>query len=139
MLKKLISLLIFLQCIACLSHGQSQRVCSTVEHDKYLRSVNPAYAKERDEMKSEIADYVKTHPHQRNSDATLIIPVVVHIIWNTTEENIYDDQIISEIDALNEDYSITNANIIQVPSAWAELVGSMHVYFSLARRDDRSA
>jgi len=136
MLKKLILLFIFSEIALGVSYGQSQRICSTVEYDNYLRAVNPAYAKERDEMKIKMADYSATHKYERNSAATLIIPVVVHVLWNTAEQNISDEQIMSEIDALNEDYSITNANIAEVPSVWAGLVGSSHLYFSIARRDD---
>ncbi|HKR05456.1 MAG TPA: M43 family zinc metalloprotease [Bacteroidia bacterium] len=137
MIKKRISLLLFYYFTGCLlSYAQTQRICATPEHDKYLRSVNPAYAKERDEMEDKIAAYKASHIYQRNSAATLVIPVVVHIVWNTAEQNLSDEQIISQIDVLNEDYSITNANIAEVPSVWANLVGSSHIFFSLARRDE---
>ena len=86
--------------------------------------------------KEKIAAFVAAHSSQRNSGATLIIPVVVHIVYNTPDQNLSDDRIISQIDALNEDYSITNANIVEVPSVWAGLVGSSHIYFSLARKDE---
>ncbi|MEP7265415.1 MAG: hypothetical protein ABI772_13000, partial [Bacteroidota bacterium] len=39
---------------------------------------------------------------------TLLIPVVVHVIYNTPEQNISDEQIQSQIDVLNEDYAGTN-------------------------------
>ena len=137
MIKKLISLLLIIHFShSMVLHGQSLRTCTTVEHDKYLRSVNPAYAKERDEMEKKHAAGKITGAQLNRSGATLVIPVVVHVVYNTPDENIPDEQIVSQIDALNEDYSITNANIAEVPSAWANLVGSSHIFFSLARKDE---
>src|SRR6188508_222897 len=119
MIKKLISFIIILNLAGSfLTYGQTSRVCSTPDYEKHLRTVNPAYAKERDEMESKIAAYIASHPSQRSSGATLIIPVVVHIVYNTPDQNISDERVISQIDALNEDYSITNANIVEVPSVW---------------------
>jgi hypothetical protein len=140
MLKKLISLLLFIQFADYyLVNAQSLRTCTTVEHDQYLRSVDPAYAKERDEIESKATSGSSSSSIQKISNATLIIPVVVHVIYNTPDENIPDEQIVSQIDALNEDYSITNANIAEVPSVWANLVGSSHIFFSLARKDENGA
>jgi pregnancy-associated plasma protein-A/type IX secretion system substrate protein len=140
MLKKRIALLLFYYFTGCLlAYAQTQRICTTPEYDKYLRSADPAYARQRDEMESKIASYQTQQEAQRNSAATLIIPVVVHIVWNTPDQNLSDEQIISQIDVLNEDYSITNANIVEVPSVWANLVGSSHVYFSLARRNENNS
>ncbi|MEO5570638.1 MAG: M43 family zinc metalloprotease [Bacteroidia bacterium] len=139
MLKKIISFYIAFSFTGCfISNAQVHRICSTVEHDKYIRSLHPEYAKERDELESKIADYITSHPAQRYSGVTVNIPVVVHIVWDSLhpERNLSDEQIVSQIDVLNEDFNITNANIAEVPSVWANLVGSSRLIFSLARKDE---
>ena len=40
------------------------------------------------------------------------IPVVVHVVYHTTAENISDNQIRSQIDVLNEDYNQLNPDTI---------------------------
>lgn len=65
---------------------------------------------------------------------TLLIPVVVHVIYNTGEENISDEQIQSQIDVLNEDYAGTNGTSAEVPDAWKGLVTDSKIRFCLARR-----
>jgi len=36
------------------------------------------------------------------------IPVVVHVVYQTDDQNISDQQIASQIDVLNRDYRMTN-------------------------------
>jgi hypothetical protein len=55
-------------------------------------------------------------------EGLVTIPVVVHVVSNTPAEDISDDQINSQIDVLNADYSATNADIAGVPAAWRPLV-----------------
>ena len=37
-------------------------------------------------------------------DEVIIIPVVVHVLYNTQQQNISDAQILSQINSLNQDY-----------------------------------
>ncbi|MEP7169510.1 MAG: zinc metalloprotease, partial [Bacteroidota bacterium] len=137
MKRKFIPLIIIFYFTGCLlSYSQTVRVCGTSEYDKYLRSINPDYAKERDQMENKMADFNATHPLQKNTSGPIVIPVVVHIVYNTPEQNLSDDQIVSQIDVLNEDYSTSNANIVEVPSVWSHLVKNSGLTFRLARRDE---
>jgi hypothetical protein len=63
------------------------------------------------------------------------IPVVVHVVFRTNEENISDQQVQSEIDALNKDYSATNPDKSHVPSVWSGLVVDTMIRFALAKKD----
>jgi hypothetical protein len=47
---------------------------------------------------------------------TIEIPVVVHVLYNTTQQNISDAQINSQIDVLNEDYQNRNADRSKMPA-----------------------
>lgn len=74
------------------------------------------------------------HNHLRN-EQTLVIPVVVHVVWNTPAQNISDEQIISQIDVLNEDYNRLNADTTNTRSIFKPIAASANVQFCLAQQD----
>jgi hypothetical protein len=63
------------------------------------------------------------------------IPVVVHVVYNTKDENISDQQVQSEIDSLNKDYSATNPDRSKVPPVWSALAADSMIRFALAKTD----
>ena len=63
------------------------------------------------------------------------IPVVVHVVYSTTAQNISDEQIQSQIDVLNEDYRAMNADVVDGPSVWTNLVADCEIQFGLAQQD----
>ncbi len=65
----------------------------------------------------------------------LVIPVVVHILWNTSEENISDERILSQIDVLNQDYNAANVDLKYVPEEFKPMIGSVGIRFCLAAVD----
>lgn len=62
----------------------------------------------------------------------LRIPVIVHVVFNTDEENISDEQIHSQIAVLNQDFRASNADIAGVPAVWRGLVTDAQLEFDLA-------
>ncbi|WP_340064360.1 zinc metalloprotease [Ascidiimonas aurantiaca] len=61
------------------------------------------------------------------------IPVVVHVIYSNSNENISDAQINSQIAILNEDFSAANADVSQVPAEFAGQVANSEIQFTLAQ------
>lgn len=64
---------------------------------------------------------------------TINIPVVVHVIYNNSQENISDAQINSQINVLNDDFNATNNDVNQVPAEFAGAVANSDINFSLAQ------
>ncbi|NER17047.1 zinc metalloprotease [Spongiivirga citrea] len=64
---------------------------------------------------------------------SLTIPVVVHVIYSNSNENISDTQIRSQIDVLNRDFNATNNDVNQVPQEFADRVANSDINFSLAQ------
>ncbi len=58
------------------------------------------------------------------------IPVVVHVVYSNSQENISDAQIVSQIDVLNEDFSASNSDL-SPPAEFAGVVGTADVSFTL--------
>jgi len=63
------------------------------------------------------------------------IPVVFHIIYNNEQENISDDQVISQLDVLNKDYNAENQDFINVPDTFLNVASSSGIRFCLAQLD----
>lgn len=63
------------------------------------------------------------------------IPVVVHVVWNKDEENISEEQILSQIEVLNKDFNAENVEVPSVPNMFADLVADVDFHFCLASKD----
>jgi hypothetical protein len=70
---------------------------------------------------------------------SISIPVIVNIIYNTPEENISDEQIASQIQVLNEDFSKTNPDVGGVPEEFAGVVADIDIRFTLAKVNRKSS
>ncbi|HTY91281.1 MAG TPA: M43 family zinc metalloprotease [Methanocella sp.] len=68
----------------------------------------------------------------------IIIPVVVHVVYNTQDQYVSRDQVNSQIDALNRDYQKMNTDGIQFAerlcSDFAALAADTRIEFQLAKR-----
>ncbi len=75
----------------------------------------------------------------KQQKAVVIIPVVVHVVYNTAAQNISDAQIQSQIDVLNADFRKTNADRTNVPAAFQGVAADMEIQFQMATRDPNGA
>lgn len=71
----------------------------------------------------------------RRTAGPITIPVVVHVVYNTDDENIPDSQILSQIAALNRDYNALNDDKANTPACWRGLVTGADLKFVLATTD----
>lgn len=60
------------------------------------------------------------------------IPVVVHVLYNISNQNISDDQVRSQIEVLNEDFRRQNADKANTPTAFSTLASDPEIEFFLA-------
>jgi len=65
----------------------------------------------------------------------IVIPVVVHIVWNTAGQNISDAQVLSQIAVLNKDFSGQNSDRYKIPAYFSGLAADCGISFALARTD----
>ncbi len=69
------------------------------------------------------------------SNEVIVIPVVVHVLYNTGEQNISDQQVLSQIDALNKDYRRLNADTVNTPIPFRSVAADTRISFCLAKVD----
>jgi len=111
----------------------SQRVCGTTEYQMMLEQEDPSIINRREEIEQFTRDFLISNP--QGERALVRIPVVVHVVYNTTAENISDAQIQSQITVLNQDFRKLNADAANTPSAFAGLAGDANIEFCLASVD----
>ncbi len=61
----------------------------------------------------------------------LTIPVAVHIVWHSPEENLADAQVEAQIEMLNQDFRGLNAEASAVPSIFRNALADMEIEFCL--------
>lgn len=113
--------------------AQSQRNCGSTLHHQQLLQSDPDYSARRAFIENETAKFISNNSNR--SSAVITIPVVVHVVYNTTAQNISDAQILSQIAVLNEDFRKLNADISNVPSAFQNATADCQIQFCLAQRD----
>src|SRR5690606_25527249 len=69
----------------------------------------------------------------------LTVPVVVHVVWNTSAENVPSSAIHDMIAEMNADYSQTNSDISGVRPAFTASIGNAQIEFCLAETDPNGA
>jgi hypothetical protein len=69
--------------------------------------------------------------------APKVIPVVVHVVYNTPAENISMTQIKSQISVLNRDFQAKNADRKKTPAVWKGLIANVNLKFVLATKDPK--
>ena len=110
-----------------------RRTCGTqAVHERLLRTA-AGYA----EARSQIENYCMQAAMRgfvARSGCTKI-PVVVHVVYRTATENISDAQIDSQIEVLNKDFRMQNADISSVPSPFQPLTADPRIMFELATVD----
>ena len=116
--------LIFAQGEKCLA---SQKLKAALEQNPGLEQILELQERQTREF---IANF---KPLQSRSIIT--IPVVVHVVWNKEEENISDEQILSQIDILNKDFRNDNPASAQIPDEFTDLIADPEIEFCLASQD----
>lgn len=101
------------------------------------RCVTPDYL-----LKNSVSKFVKSAkiysvPGERDTlpNEVIIIPVVVHVLYNNSTENISDQQILSQIKSLNEDFRRQNADAVNTPDPFKSVAADSRIVFCLAKVD----
>ncbi len=75
----------------------------------------------------------KYNQKTNKSETVFLIPVVVHVLYKDQSENISNSQILSQINVLNEDYRLKNADTTNVEAGFSK--ADVAIEFCLANRD----
>ena len=130
--KHLVLGLLILSGLSFASYAQV-RNCGTMDYLEQQILDNPA-REQRLRSIDRHAEQVQ-HQHQRAVNGTITIPVVVHVVYKNSSENISDAQVQSQIDVLNEDFRRLNADAANTPSVFQGVAADAEIQFCLATVD----
>ena len=94
--------------------------CATDELEQELQLLNPEFIAERDAQILKAQQLIRNNPQWRtsnNSQNTIFIPVIFHVLYNSASDNISAFQIGENFDQINLDFSNLNPDGDEIPSA----------------------
>jgi hypothetical protein len=112
----------------------AQDHCGTMHYHELQKSLNPHYENQLNQIELFTQQYIQSG--QADADRNLIrIPIVFHVVYRTSQENISDAMVLSQLDVLNEDFRRQNADFPSTPSVFQGVAGDFEIEFCLATRD----
>jgi Pregnancy-associated plasma protein-A len=112
-----------------------QRTCAQMVVHELLVETQPEYRERRKKAEEQTRQSIDSGQALRVAAKLVTLPVVVHVVHQTPEQDISDAQIKSQIDVLNRDYRAKNTDIRKVPPVWKSLVLDANIQFALATKD----
>ena len=127
-------LCLFLSAISSRAQNPTPKVCGTPFAEAYIKTKYPRYEADRQNLETQMQQWIQINGNARQSSVRTI-PVVVHVVYNNSTENIPDAQILSQIDVLNEDFRRLNADTTNTRSIFKPVAADAQIEFCLAKRD----
>lgn len=112
-----------------LSNAQQIKTCFSTEISMKKAQNDPTYAAELQQMHDAMVQYaMQTHATPRSIRT---VSVVVHVVYNTSAQNISTAYINNMINTMNKDYTFTNSDTGSVRTAFKSVRGNAQIEFCL--------
>ena len=108
-----------------------ERNCSSMENLEYRMQQDPNLEQRMQQIETYTENAVQLMQSSRIDGNIITIPVVVHVIYSNSNENISDAQILSQIQVLNDDFRRLNAD---ADNAWSQAADT-EIQFCMATVD----
>lgn len=140
MKRKLLYSFIALSMISVSAQAQSIR-CATMENLERLKLADPSLETRMAKIEKQSQEIIEKNAGESNAGIASIIniPVVVHVLYHSSEENISNAQIQSQIAVLNEDFRRLNSDKVNTPSGFSSVAADAEITFCLAATDPNGA
>lgn len=133
MMKKTIFLFVALLTLIGSYAQQNPAKCGEDFVEQSLTNYFGDYEELRNEMLFEMSKYPDSAPGTESNP--YVVPVVVHIIYNTPENNISRDQVLDAINLLNRDFRRRNSDTTNTRTIFKPDAADIEVEFRLAKKD----
>ncbi len=108
------------------------RRCHTMNVLEKHLAKTPDLRSRMEKIEEKCQDFIKLRRQGKIKDTdTITIPTIVHVIYSDENDNISTDQIQSQMDVLNKDFSKTNTDIDQIPEEFLTLSADSKIQFEL--------
>jgi len=126
--------LAYLMLLTCQA-AKAQRNCASYEYLQQQLQADPLLAQKMAALESYSKSDIILNGTGSPMPAVIKIPVVVHVLYNASYQNISDAQIKSQLEVLNRDFRRLNADTINVPAVFKHLAADCQIEFELAKID----
>ncbi len=116
------------------TYAQSEKCATNKILEKRIQQ-NPALKQKMEQSEIQTQEWISLNPHFKRSRQIITIPVVVHVIWNDPIENVSDEQIYSQIEVLNADIRLLNADSLEANHPFWNFTADAQIEFCLATSD----
>ncbi len=118
------------------SFSEEGRNCGTTDYLLHLQQQRPEFSQLQQQAAQAIQHVLQAKPQgQQQRQATISIPVVFHVVYNTASQNIPDAQLHSQLAILNADFRRQNADVVNTPAHWLPYAADTQIEFCLAQVD----
>lgn len=122
-------ILLFFALVLSVSATYAQRGCASMEVLQEQLQQNPDRQKPLDQLE-QFTQRFDPATKELNG-GVLTIPVIVHVVWNTSAQNISDAQIASQMAVLNDDFRRMNNDRNNTPSDFTGVAADTEIEFCL--------
>ena len=113
--------------------------CGTMKNWEHKKLNDPNTEFRKQQLEHQTQEYIKNNPNFRSNRSSsspyITIPVVVHVLYHTSAENISTAQIQSQIDVLNEDFRLLNSDSLTPSNPFWLNSADSEIEFCLASLD----
>lgn len=133
------SLVAFFSLLLGVGHAQVRQCASQTVYESMMQT-DPQFVQNQAQLEQMTNAFIKAGgsakmPQALSGTPTYTIPVVFHVVYANSTQNISDAQIQSQLDVLNEDFQLLNADKSKVPSFYSGSLADVKVQFCMAKRD----
>lgn len=130
MKRYLLPLLLLFVWVLSADPSAAQQRCASYEYLVQQLQEHPDFLQYYRTTNRNFDDYISPRKDGINGrPAQVTIPVVVHVVYNTAQENISDAQINSQITVLNEDFTALNADYNNYNAGYGSVRGDANIQF----------
>lgn len=140
MKKGLLISVFLLVCISLVAQKTPAKICGADDYYQRQMASNPAFTENQKRIEKLTKEFIQKSRFKKGNSNLITtpivtIPVVVHVLWNQPIEKISIQQIQSQIDVLNKDFQLLNADTVNTPEPFKPFRANCQVAFCLAKRD----
>jgi len=119
------------------STASTGRNCGTMDHLNQQLQADPGLSQRMQDVENQTAAYVaqQMSKNGNRTAAVVTIPVVFHVVYNTTAQNISDALCIAQLNQLNLDFAKLNSDAGSTPALFSGVAANTNIQFCMAQRD----
>ncbi len=133
-MKKIFTLFITIGLLGTISlQAQNSLRCGTDQYLEEQKLLDPALEARMSMLDAQLREQIANNPSR--TSAVITIPVIVHVLYSNTAQNISDAKIWEQIATLNRDFAKMNADTTAIPAIFKPIAANTQIQFCLAKRD----